>query len=45
MRSQKEKIPIGTIFINPSMTTYRYGNPSFRVFEADTENLEILDYF
>ena len=45
MRSYKEKEPIGVVFINPSMTTYRFGNPSIRVFEADGDSMEIQDYF
>jgi len=34
----------GIIHINPSLTTFPYLNPSFRVYEMDSETYEILDF-
>ena len=33
-----------TDFVAPSLTTWTHLNPSFRVFEVDTETNEIVDY-
>jgi len=36
--------PVGVIYIAPSLTTYSKLNPSFRIFEVDSETNQIVDY-
>lgn len=42
-RNDNNKI-VKTDFVAPSLTTWTHLNPSFRVFEVDTETNEIVDY-
>jgi sphingomyelin phosphodiesterase len=36
--------PISVIYIAPSVTTYTYHNPAFRVYEY-TQDYELIDYY
>ncbi len=38
-----EKTPIGVVYIAPSVTTFGYKNPSYRIYELDA-NYTIVDY-
>jgi len=40
-----KKTPTGVVFIAPSLTTFSNLNPSFRVFEADSDTHTILNYY
>ena len=42
-RDNREKI-IKTQFVGPSLTTFSYLNPSFRVIEVDADTNEVVDY-
>jgi len=44
VRSYKDETPIGVILVAPSLTTFSYHNPSFRVFEIDTDTNTVLNY-
>ncbi len=37
-------IPVGIVFTAPSLTTSNFLNPSFRVFEIDSNTKQIIDY-
>jgi len=43
--TNNDSVPVSIQFIAPSLTTYTYHNPSFRVFAYDRKTFEILDYF
>lgn len=36
--------PAGVILMVPSLTTYSFLNPSFRIYQADAESSQVLDY-
>eukprot|EP01119_Soliformovum_irregulare_P010072 TRINITY_DN2452_c0_g1_i1.p1 TRINITY_DN2452_c0_g1~~TRINITY_DN2452_c0_g1_i1.p1 ORF type:complete len:562 (-),score=102.61 TRINITY_DN2452_c0_g1_i1:169-1854(-) len=36
--------PVGVTYICPSVTTFTYHNPSFRVYHLDPSSYEVLDY-
>ncbi len=36
--------PIAVTFVHPSLTTHSGLNPSFRVYQADPDSLDLLDY-
>jgi len=44
VRSYADNTPVGVALIAPSFTTYSHLNPSFRIFEMDTETNQVLNY-
>lgn len=40
----KNKVPITIAYTCPSLTTYTYKNPGFRVYKMDPDTYKMLDY-
>ena len=45
IRDVTDTLPIATVYIAPSMTTFWNVNPSFRLYELDERSWQVLDYW
>jgi len=45
VRSYKDNSPVGVVYVAPSLTTFTEHEPSFRIFEVDTETNVLLNYY
>jgi sphingomyelin phosphodiesterase len=44
VRDTQDALPVGVVYIAPSVTTFWNVNPSFRVYEADAQSWELLNF-